>query len=216
MNARVLVVGRSPSVLEATVELLRGRGYRADATNQFVEVLTQYDVSTLDVLVFGGMVPPDTKEYLTEEIGKRNAGIAVVQGMVGIAGVIAAQVDALTRGGGDAVVEDRTIRLSLPADGRVAVEAFWMTSWTPPEPSSASAEVVAGDLEAGPHEIGLPRWVPDEASFVVVEAGGEVRVLTVGPMPKAVARMAPKSAADQRLPEVAKVSTHGQDGTLLH
>ena len=55
--ARVLVVGRSPSVLVATVELLRGKGHRADATNQFDQVLDDYDVSDLDVLVFGGMVP---------------------------------------------------------------------------------------------------------------------------------------------------------------
>src|SRR6266487_3755615 len=103
-SARVLVVGRSPSVLRAAVDLLRGKGYLADVTNQFDRVLDEYDVSDLDVLVFGGMVPPETKQYLREEITKRNAGVTFVQGMAGIPGVIAAQVEAVTggRASGDA------------------------------------------------------------------------------------------------------------------
>lgn len=86
--ARVLVVGRSPSVLERVVEMLREAGYRADVTNQFGEVLDDYDAAGLDVLVFGGMVPPDTKQFLREEVGKRNASVTVVQGMVGIPGFL--------------------------------------------------------------------------------------------------------------------------------
>ncbi|MFI5693383.1 hypothetical protein ACIA58_16170 [Kribbella sp. NPDC051586] len=207
----VLVVGRSPSVLEGVVELLRGAGYRADATNQFERVMDDYDVGALDVLVFGGMVPPDTKEHLREEIGKRNAGITVVQGLVGIPGVIAAQVDTATGGDPSADVEynegDRTIHLTLTDDVRVTVEAFWMTSWTPPEPSSTSSTVFDGEFAAGAHEIVLPDVVPTEGSFAVVTVGTEVRALAVGPMPKALARMVPKSASDQRLPEVARVTT---------
>jgi hypothetical protein len=40
-----------------------------------------------------------------------------------------------------------------------------------------------------------------------VRVGGDARVFAVGSIPQAVTRMVPKSAADQRLPEVAKVST---------
>lgn len=209
--ARVLVVGRSPSVLERVVEMLRETGYRADVTNQFGEVLEDYDAAGLDVLVFGGMVPPETKQFLREEVGRRNASVTVVQGMVGIPGVLAAQVDAATRGSGAAVVEydevERTIRLELPEDARVTVEAFWMTSWTPPEPSSTSSMVFEGDVSAGSREVVLPDRVPGEAAFVVVRVGGDARVFAIGSMPQAVTRMVPKSAADQRLPEVAKVST---------
>jgi hypothetical protein len=209
--ARVLVVGRSPSVLERVVEMLREAGYRADVTNQFGEVLDDYDAAGLDVLVFGGMVPPDTKQFLREEVGKRNASVTVVQGMVGIPGVLAAQVDAATRGSGAAVVEydevERTIRLELPEDARVTVEAFWMTSWTPPEPSSTSSMVFEDDLAAGSREVVLPERVPGEAAFVVVRVGGDARVFAIGSMPQAVTRMVPKSAADQRLPEVAQVSS---------
>lgn len=209
--ARVLVVGRSPSVLERVVEMLRETGYRADVTNQFGEVLEDYDAAGLDVLVFGGMVPPETKQFLREEVGRRNASVTVVQGMVGIPGVLAAQVDAATRGSGAAVVEydevERTIRLELPEDARVTVEAFWMTSWTPPEPSSTSSMVFEGDVSAGSREVVLPDRVPGEAAFVVVRVGRDARVFAIGSMPQAVTRMVPKSAADQRLPEVAKVST---------
>jgi hypothetical protein len=197
--------------------LLRGKGHRADATNQFGQVLDDYDVSDLDVLVFGGMVPPDTKRYLCDEITKRNPGITFIQGLVGIPGVIAAQVDAVTYGvsSGAAEIgydpEGRTIRVTLPDTARVTVEALWMTSWRPPEPASTSMLAFDGELAAGSHDIGLPDQVPSEGSFAAVTAGAQVRVLTVGPQPDAVLRMVPKSAADQRLPDVAAVTTHSDD-----
>ena len=77
-------------------DILRSKGFQADATNQFDEVLTEYDTTNIDVVVFGGMVPPDTKRYLREEISKVNDHVTFVQGLAGIAGVIAAQVEAVT------------------------------------------------------------------------------------------------------------------------
>jgi hypothetical protein len=215
--ARVLVVGRSPGVLVAAVELLRGNGHRADATNQFDQVLDDYDVSDLDVLVFGGMVPAGTKRYLCDEITKRNPGVTFVQGLAGIAGVIAAQVDAVTgdvSAGGAEIgynPEDRTVRVTLPDATHVTIDALWMTSWAPPEPASTSMQVFDGELGAGSHDIDLPDQVPAEASFAAVTAGAQVRVLTVGPLPAAVLRMVPQSAADRRLPAVATVTTHSND-----
>jgi len=58
---RILVVGRSPSVLIDTVEILRGKGYSADATNQFDRVLDDYNAQDIGIVVFGGMVPADTR-----------------------------------------------------------------------------------------------------------------------------------------------------------
>jgi len=84
---RILIVGRSPSVLVATADILRAKGYTADATNQFDQVLDNYDITELDVLVFGGMVPADTKRYLREEVSKRNPEVTFVQGLAGIAGL---------------------------------------------------------------------------------------------------------------------------------
>jgi hypothetical protein len=215
--ARVLVVGRSPGVLVAAVDLLRGKGHLADATNQFDQVLDDYDVSDLDVLVFGGMVPADTKRHLCDEITKRNPGITFVQGLAGIPGVIAAQVDAVTcdASSGAAEIgydpEGRTVRVTLPGAMRVTIEALWMTSWQPPEPASTSLQVFDGELAAGSHDIALPDRVPSEGSFAAVTAGAQVRVFTVGPLPDAVLRMVPRSATDQRLPEVATVTTHSDD-----
>ena len=62
---RILVIGRSPSVILDAAGILRSKGFHADATNQFDEVLTEYDTTNIDVVVFGGMVPPNTKQYLS-------------------------------------------------------------------------------------------------------------------------------------------------------
>ncbi|MEU0436163.1 hypothetical protein ABZ153_31905 [Streptomyces sp. NPDC006290] len=216
---RILVVGRSPSVLVATVDILRAKGYTADATNQFDQILDDYDVTDLDVLVFGGMVPADTKQYLLGEVSKRNPRVSFVQGLAGIAGLIAAQVEAVTSEGqrgpdGAEITYDvvrRCAQLTLMEPAHVAVEALWHTSFTPPEPKSTSMLVFDGNLGAGFHEIPLPDRVPFEASFIAVAVDDLVRVFTVGAMPSAVTRMVPASANDKRLPEVGQVTTSSND-----
>lgn len=213
-NARVLIVGRSPSVLLAAADLLRGRGYAADATNRFDRILDDYDVAGLDVLVFGGMVPPDTKQTLREEIARRNAGITFLQGLAGIPGVIAAQVQAETYGEGPEIGEvtydeaRRTLQIVLAEPEHVSVEALWGTSFTPPEPKSTSTQLFSGEMAAGTHVIGIPAEVPEVASFVAVGVGRHMRVLTLGGLPESVRRMAPRSDGDRRLPAVDAVATH--------
>jgi hypothetical protein len=91
----VLVVGRSPTVLVGAVDLLRAKGYDVSATNQFDQVLDSDGVDDLDVLVFGGMVPPDTHEHLREQIARRSPAVTIVQRLAGFAAVIAAQVEAV-------------------------------------------------------------------------------------------------------------------------
>ena len=216
---RILVVGRSPSVLSATVDILRAKGYTADASNQFDRVLDDYDVTGLNVLVFGGMVPPDTKQHLREEVSGRNPQVSFVQGLAGIAGVIAAQVEAVTsdlRPGPDSAgisydAVRRCVQLTLRQPAHVTAEALWATSFTPPEPRSTSMQVFDGSLEAGFHVIALPDQVPLEASFVTIAVDGMVRVFTVGAMPAAVTRMVPTSANDKRLPEVDRLTTSSDD-----
>ena len=219
---RVLIVGRSPNVLLEAVDILRSRGYQADATNQFADVLSDYDVADLDILIFGGMVPAETKQYLREEVAKVNPAVTFVQGLAGMSGLIAAQVDAVATTGGTAgtatadapagasAVYDsprRSMVVTLTQAVHVVVEAWWGTSFQPPEPRSAHAIVFDGQLSPGEHVIALPADLPDVASFAAVRIDGSVHVFTVGEMPAGVTRLAPASLADQRLPPVAAVRT---------
>ncbi|RKN45046.1 hypothetical protein [Streptomyces hoynatensis] len=216
-SARVLVVGRSPGVLVDAVRILRGKGYSANATNQFDRVLDDYDATGIDILVFGGMVPADTKQHLREEIGRRNPHTTFLQGLAGIAGLIAAQVEeAATSSEPDhgRLAYDaahRTVELTLNAPRHVSVHAWWVTSYTPPEPKSTSTEVLNARLDKGSHSVPVPERVPSEASFATVAVGPSVRVFTVGAMPKAITRMIPASPTDRRLPEVGHVTTHNDD-----
>jgi len=215
---RVLVIGRSPGVILDAADMLRNKGFDADATNQFDEVLTEYDTTNLDVVVFGGMVPPKTKRYLEEEISKVNHHVTFVQGLAGIAGLIAAQVEGVSSTAGDhnGVAYDpttRTVQLTLQAPAQVVVEAWWATSFTPPEPTSTSMRVLDSHFDSGEHAVPLPAEIPPVASFVTVSVGPAVRAFTVGAMPEAVMRMVPTGDPTQpsSIPPVRAVATHGRD-----
>jgi hypothetical protein len=194
---RILIIGRSPTVILDAVDILRTKGFRADATNQFDEVLTAYDAADFDVVLFGGMVPADTKRHLRNEISKVNDHVTFVQGLAGIAGLIAAQVESVMSTGEDGVAYDptkRAVQLTLEEPGAVVVEAFWGTSFTPPEPKSTSMRVI-----------------PTVASFVTVSVGPSMHAFTVGPMPEAVTRLAPTGNQPPPLPPVRAVSTHSNN-----
>jgi CheY-like chemotaxis protein len=222
---RILVVGRSPSVLVDTVEILRSKGYSADATNQFDRVLDDYDAQAIDVVVFGGMVPADTKQHLRQEIGERNAHVTFVQGLAGIAGLIAAQVEGVITAGepDDSHVvydqEQRSMYLTLHKAARVTVEAWWHTSFTPPEPTSTSMQVLNAELEEGSYSVALSAEVPSVASFLAVTVGSAVRTFTVGAMPQSVMSMVPTGgssatgspSATSQLPPVSEVNTRSHD-----
>jgi hypothetical protein len=210
-SGRVLVIGRSPQVILDAADLLRSKGFRADATNQFDEVLTAYDTTGLDVVVFGGMVPADTKQYLSDEIAKGNDQVTFVQGLAGIAGLIAAQVEGVAMTAPDGVAYDeaqRTVQLTVRDPVRVVVEAWWITSFTPPEPKSTSLRVVDAHFDAGEYTFVLPIEVPTVASFVTVSVGPTVHAFTVGAMPEAVRRLVPTGAQQSALPPVRAVATH--------
>jgi hypothetical protein len=188
---RVLIIGRSENVLSETVRILRLRGHAAGASNDFADVMDLFDMAAVDIVVFGGMVPPDTKELLRKQISDRNPAMTFVQGFAGIAGLIVAQVQAALTGNVDAetglaVTYDprtRTVDLHLDKREEVQVVAWWATSFTPPEPRSTSLVLVDAGLPAGKHTVTLPGEVPPQASFVTVAAGDAVQALIVGPMP---------------------------------
>jgi hypothetical protein len=190
-QSRVLIIGRSENVLAEAVQTLRLIGYAAGASNDFAGVMDRFDMTAVDLVVFGGMVPPDTKELLRQQIADRNPALTFVQGFAGIAGVIVAQVRAALTGQASAEAglaatydpETRTVDLHLDRSQDVQVVAWWGTSFTPPEPRSTSQVLVDGWLPAGEHTVTLPSEVPPLASFVTVAAGEAVQALIVGPMP---------------------------------
>jgi hypothetical protein len=190
-ESRVLVIGRSENVLSETVQILRLMGYAAGTSNDFANVMDLFDMAGVDIVVFGGMVPPDTKELLRQQISDRNPAMTFVQGFAGIAGVIVAQVQSALTGvnnpqtGLDVSYDSstRTVDLHLDRPADVQVVAWWATSFTPPEPRSTSLVLVDARLPAGQHTVTLPEEVPPQASFVTVTAGDAVQALIVGPMP---------------------------------
>jgi hypothetical protein len=188
--ARILAIGRSETVLSELVMILREKGYAAGATNEFDRTLDLFDAGQLDLVVFGGMVPPDTKEHLREQISTRNPAVAFVQGYAGIPGLIAAQVEAAlsdgTTGPTAPVTYDarsRSIGISLDRPQDVTVTAWWHTSFVPPEPKSTSRVILGEELPAGAHTIAIPDEVPAQASFATVSIGPSVHAFIVGAMP---------------------------------
>lgn len=185
----VLVIGRSEKVLRETVDLLRADGHLAAATNDFDGVLALFDAMQLTIVVFGGMVAPDTKEGLRGALAAANPRIAFVQGLAGIPGLLAAQVQAagapsrVTPGSITYDPRDRTVTISLRTRERVRVVGFWGTAFVPPDPESTSQEIFAQTVEPGTHTVALPTIIPPSASFIVVHVGANVHPLVVGPMP---------------------------------
>jgi hypothetical protein len=181
MNEHVVVVGRSPAVLAETKALLDGRGYRADVTNRFDDVLTDFDFSDVDVVVFGGQVPLDQKADLAARMRLHNPGMIFVQGLAGIAGLIVAQVAAAVIDRKAAGREparaprfdpaSRRIVLTLAQPDTVVLTAWWPTSLIPPDPKSDSLVLIHCVLPEGEHQIGLPDVVPADTAFVSVQLG---------------------------------------------
>jgi hypothetical protein len=186
----VLVIGRSEKVLRDTVDLLRRDGRRAGATNDFENVPRLFDAASLEIVVFGGMVPPARKEALRRALAGANPAIAFVQGLAGIPGLIAEQVDAVGGPwyfGPEAVSyspDDRTLTLSLPTAAPVRITAYWGTAFVPPDPESTSEVIVDDVFGPGSHTIPVPDRVPAVASFLGVRVGEDVHPITVGPMPR--------------------------------
>ena len=111
------------------------------------------------------------------------------------------------------------MHLTLHEAARVTVEAWWATSFTPPEPKSTSMQVLDTELEEGSHSIALPAEVPSVASFLAVTVGSAVRTFMVGTMPQSVTSMVPTGgrpasgspSASSQLPPVSEVNTRSHD-----
>ncbi|WP_327287638.1 hypothetical protein [Streptomyces sp. NBC_01198] len=196
-SGTVLVIGKSELALTGSVELIRANGRIAGATNDFDNVTRLFDAGRIDVVVFGGMVPPSRKESLREIMARLNPAIVFVQGLAGIPGLIAEQVEAtlgpVARPGLDVTYDPhaRQAVMTLDAEEHVRVVAFWHTAFVPPDPSSTSRVIFDDALPAGSHRVGVPDDVPTVASFLVVHLGESVYPFVVGPMPEGLAPAAP-------------------------
>jgi hypothetical protein len=189
-TASVLVIGRSERVLREAVDHIRSNGRAASATSDFGNVLTRFDPASLDVVVFGGMVPPEAKEALRTDLATANPTITFVQGLAGIPGLIAAQVEAAlvpSRRPPESITYDRdrrAVTFSLRSAEDVRVIGFWHTAFVPPDPESTSEIILDATLDAGTHTVPLPASIPTAASFIVVHIGTDVHPFVVGPMPR--------------------------------
>jgi hypothetical protein len=174
----ILLIGRSRRVLDAAVALLRGRGYNAEGTNDFDDITGRFETGRLAVAVFGGQVPPDTRVEIRQQIEALNDRTVFVQGLAGIPGLIAEQVQQALDGErtipGQAPVYDPTrvaILLSLVAPLEATVTAYWITSLTGPEPESESRVLFDGSSAAGDQAFAIPDDVALDAAFATVRVG---------------------------------------------
>ncbi|HEY1642008.1 MAG TPA: hypothetical protein VGG35_15055 [Streptosporangiaceae bacterium] len=183
----VLIVGRSQAVLADTVALLSDRGYTASATNRFDDVLAEFGVRDLDLAVFGGQVPADTREQLKAGLTAVSPGVIFVDGLAGIPGLIVAQIEGALAARRPQPPQSvsyapagRTIDLWISQPADVTVTAWWPTSVVPPDPKSDSLLLLDRHLERGSHAITVPDPVPETAAFAAVRAGPATHVLRLG------------------------------------
>jgi hypothetical protein len=89
----VLVFGKSQLILDDIGAALHDAGYTALTTNDFVSDITgQFDVTGIDLVVFGRQVPPARQVELKEEIGAINSRVIFLEGVGGIPDLVINQV----------------------------------------------------------------------------------------------------------------------------
>jgi hypothetical protein len=110
----VLLIGKSQLVLDGALAGLRDLDYKAEATNDFADITARFDAREIDLVVFGGQVPPDLKAELREEISAVNPRVIFVQGLAGIPGLIINQVQGAFARDHQELVRAPTF---VPADG---------------------------------------------------------------------------------------------------
>jgi hypothetical protein len=182
----VLLIGKSQLVLDESVAGLRDLGYKAEATNDFADITGRFDVKEIDLVVFGGQVPPDRKAELRQEIGAINPQVIFVQGLAGIPGLIINQVQGAFTASQQGPVraptytpDDRTIRVTLKDPADVKATVWWQTSFVPPDPKSDSLLLLDDQLAGGDHAIPIPDHVPSKAAFATVKIDAAIYAFSI-------------------------------------
>ncbi len=183
----VLVIGKSQRVLDEAIAGLRDLGYNGQATNDFSDIAPRFDVQKVDLVVFGGQVPPDRKAELREEIGAINPQIIFVQGLAGIPGLIINQIQgAFAAQHQDPArapiyrVGDHSIRLNLAEPADVKITLWWGTSFVPPDPKSDSLVLLDDELAEGEQAIPVPDHIPRKAAFATVKINEAIYAFSIG------------------------------------
>jgi hypothetical protein len=182
----VLLIGKSQLVLDDALAGLRDLGYNAEATNDFADVTARFDAREVDLVVFGGQVPPDLKAELREEISAINPPVIFVQGLAGIPGLIINQVQGGFAHAHQELVraptfapDERSIGLTLPGPAEVKVTTWWQTSFVPPDPKSDSLLLLNDRLAAGDHAVTVPDLVPSKAAFATVQVDAAIYAFSI-------------------------------------
>jgi hypothetical protein len=172
----VLVLGRSQLVLDDAVAGLHELGYTAQATTDFADITGRYDVEHIDMVVFGGQVPPDREAELKHEIGEIKPHIRFVKGLAGIPGLIVNLVQGAFSAEHQDPTEaptytpdDRTIRLTVAEPHDLKVTLWWTTSTVPPDPKSDSLILIDDRLAAGAHTLPIPDHIPPKRAYATVQ-----------------------------------------------
>jgi hypothetical protein len=181
-----LLIGKSQLVLDHAVAGLHDLGYKAEGTNDFTDITGRFDAKQIDLVVFGGQVPPDLQHELREEIGAINPRIIFVQGLAGIPGLIVHQVQGAFRAehrdptrAPTYAPEERSIRLTLPEPADVNVTVWWQTSFVPPDPKSDSLVLVDDRLAGGDHAVPVPDHIPPRAAFATVQVDAAIYAFSI-------------------------------------
>ncbi len=184
----VLLLGKSQLVLDDALAGLRDLGYKAEATNDFADVTARFDTREIDLIVFGGQLPPDLKAELSEEISAINPRVIFVQGLAGIPGLIISQVQgAFARDHHELVrapaptfaPDERSIGLTLPGPAEVEVTIWWQTSFVAPDLESDSLALLSDRLPAGDHALTVPDLVPPESAFATVRVDAAIYAFSI-------------------------------------
>jgi hypothetical protein len=160
----VLVIGASQRVLDKAVAALRDLGYNAQATSDFSSDITgQFDVTRLDLIVVGTQAGADRRAEIKEQVGAINPRVMVIDGLGGIPGLIASEVQGAFAAGHQDPAHaptftpgDRSIRLALANPANVKVTVHWRTAIIPPDPESESLVILDDRLASGDHTIPVP------------------------------------------------------------
>jgi hypothetical protein len=182
----VLLIGKSQLVLDDALAGLRDLGYNAEATNDFADVTARFDAREVDLVMFGGQVPPDIKAELREEISAINSRVIFVQGLAGIPGLIINQVQGGFAHDHQKLVRaptfapnERSIGLTLPGPAEVKVTTWWQTAFVPPDPKSDSLLLLNDRLAAGDHAVTVPDLVPPKAAFATVQVDAAIYAFSI-------------------------------------